>query len=517
MPLFRKTLKIEPKRSGLLLDAEVSYETLFGSVPIAIMVADTGLVVRYINSCCEDLTGYSSSDAVGKMKCSEVFKGDACDAGCALKGCMATGKPVSGARLRVRNRNGQVIPVEVSACSILVEGRVIGGVQVLQDITDLVQAESQLAEGEQHASVIEGILEPFFVVDRNLTVTFMNQACADLTGYTVDEVVGKVKCHEVLKSSVCNADCAIGRCMNTNGSVNWARVIITTKFGKQVPVMVSAGAIRDSNGVARGGFEIIRDVSELAAVEDGIRDASVTTSASSEELAASVEEITAASKEVAQIAADVAQRCFTVKEASLQSIAKAEDGVHKASEASQAASAIAASVGGVKEDMLGLKRIAEKIGDILGIINGIADQTNLLALNAAIEAARAGEHGRGFAVVADEVRKLAADSRSSTKEIEVLIEDVGKNVENVEQSIRTVESETCRNVEYMGTTSEALGEILEAARGSKDGMEAIVSGIEHLAASAEELSASVEQVAGSAGSLAETAEDIVEMAGRLGL
>ena len=501
----------------LELDSEVSYEALFGTVPIPVMVADTSLTVRYINSYCEMLTGYSSSEAVGRMKCRELFKSDVCETGCALKSCMATGKTLFGARVRIVNRRGETIPVEVNASSIVKDGRVVGGIEILQDVTDKVQAEKELAERGRYASIVHGILDPFFVADKDLNVTFMNKACADLTGYAVDEVVGKMKCHDVFKSNICETNCALKHCMKTNDTMSWARVVITTRSGKKVPIMASAGAIRDANGVAQGGFEICRDISDLVAVEDGIREASETTSASSEELAASVEEMTAASKEVAQIATEVAQRCFNVKDTSLKSASKAEEGVGKASEASRAAAAIAASVSGVKDDMLGLKRIAEKIGDILGIINGIADQTNLLALNAAIEAARAGEHGKGFAVVADEVRKLAADSRSSTKEIEALIKDVGRNVENVEHSITSVKRETSRNVEFMGITSEALAEILEAARDSKEGMEAIAAGIEQVAASAEELSASVEQVAGSAGSLAEMAEDMVKMAERLGV
>ena len=175
-----------------------------------------------------------------------------------------------------------------------------------------------------------------------------------------------------------------------------------------------------------------------------------------------IEEVATAMNQMTATVERVAQSAVDASEAARSADQEAQSGNQVVSEVVQAINELAGEVGNTSQMILSLKDNAEQIGSVLDVIRGIAEQTNLLALNAAIEAARAGEQGRGFAVVADEVRTLASRTQESTEEIQSMIEKLQQGANAAASSMQSGQQKTEFTVQRAGSAGEALTAITEA-------------------------------------------------------
>jgi len=233
-------------------------------------------------------------------------------------------------------------------------------------------------------------------------------------------------------------------------------------------------------GIRDGVTQIASAAEELSAVTEqtsaGVNSQKVET----DQVATAMHEMTATVQEVARNAEEAS-------EAAVAADQQAREGDRVVNEAIVQIERLAKEVGNSTEAMNELKRESDKIGSVLDVIKSVAQQTNLLALNAAIEAARAGEAGRGFAVVADEVRSLAQRTQKSTEEIEQLIAGLQSGTQQVATIMDNSRELTVSSVELTRRAGGSLENITKT-------VSAIQAMNQQIAAAAEEQSATAEEI-----------------------
>jgi methyl-accepting chemotaxis protein len=243
-------------------------------------------------------------------------------------------------------------------------------------------------------------------------------------------------------------------------------------------------------------------VSRISETSGRVATASEELAAGSTEMARGAEE---QSGKTGQVASAVEEMSASVLEVAKNASGAADAAREAAQVAKRGGEIVARTVGGMEQIARSVEQVAgiikalgqrsDQIGEIVRVIDEIADQTNLLALNAAIEAARAGEQGRGFAVVADEVRRLAERTGKATKEIAEMIRAIQGEAAGAVSSMEAGQGEVRSGVALAQEAGRALGEIVGVVDRVTAQVQQIAVAAEQQSASAEEISANVEAVA----------------------
>ncbi len=204
--------------------------------------------------------------------------------------------------------------------------------------------------------------------------------------------------------------------------------------------------------------------------------------------------VASAMNEMSATVQDVARNAANTAEAVSQAHQEADEGQSQINRTHQAITALAGQLDNAARSIESLKEQGTAIENVVKLISGIADQTNLLALNAAIEAARAGEHGRGFAVVADEVRALAAKTQASTIDIRDMIEKLRGGIESTVHVVHAGHQQMDSVKEQAAATEMALGQIAGAITQIGDMSTQIATATEEQSMVAEEMNRNIHTI-----------------------
>jgi methyl-accepting chemotaxis protein len=233
-------------------------------------------------------------------------------------------------------------------------------------------------------------------------------------------------------------------------------------------------------------------------------------------------QIATAAEQMSQTVVDVAKNTSNIAQISTQAFDHAKDGEGVVKRSVDEVQAIASTVAESSQVMKRLGESSGQIGDIVGVINDIADQTNLLALNAAIEAARAGEQGRGFAVVADEVRKLAERTTQATSQINSMISSIQSEVAHAGVAMNNATLRVESGVEFSRKTGDSLRNIVSSVNTLQSMVQQIASATEEMSSVSETISSDIhgiaagsKEISAGSGQIAQASSDLARLATEL--
>jgi PAS domain S-box-containing protein len=379
------------------------------------------------------------------------------------------------------HKSGREIPVEIGLNPIQGGGRGLVLASII-DITERKRAE------ERFRRVVESAPNAIILVGQDGRITLVNAQTEKLFGYVREELIGQSidtlvperyrGMHGGYRSSFFSNPSV--RSMGAGRDLFGLR-----KDGREFPVEIGLNPIQSDEGDlvltsviditerkrAEAGMnrmlqEMQETVTILAASTSDILDAASQVASGSTETATAVSETTSTVEEVKQTALMAADKARHVSDTAQKTAEISQHGKKSVEESVQAMRHIQGQMESVAESIIRLSEQSQAIGEIIATVNDLAEQSNLLAVNAAIEAAKAGDHGKGFAVVAQEVKSLAGQSKQATTQVRAILGEIQKAtnaaVMATDQGSKAVESGVRLSGE-VGQSINALADSIEEA------------------------------------------------------
>ncbi|CAK7070502.1 MAG: hypothetical protein DELT_01851 [Desulfovibrio sp.] len=406
-------------------------------------------------------------------------------------------------------------------------GRIITAYGVLEHKTEggqfLAEADSSGLSGE-FATLVGGtnmilsrfrllldmIPAPLFVLDMHRKVLYANDAGVKVAGRAAfgESITDLIRRQDagtdacVLSQALHGKTVAPAETAAVIGGVEkdivYSCVPLKDRTGAQTSVLFSVTDITDIRKAQRIAEEVANDASGIA----------VSVASASEQLSAQISQVMTGAKtqservesmalamtQMNEAVMDVARHTSEANEQAAETRKKAENGAVIVEDVIKAISDVYATARALENNMQQLGGQVEAIGGVMSVISDIADQTNLLALNAAIEAARAGEAGRGFAVVADEVRKLAEKTMEATTEVAQTIKGVQDAATANIRQVTVAEEGVAKATDLAKQSGEALREIVSISGNNSELVAGIAAATEEQSSTSEEIRHSVEEI-----------------------